>query len=400
MAFTWITYPMGGESQETLLEFPLNNGTDVSLSNTVAITGARVYDLDFTTAGNDAWVTAVGYLNTRIQITYFGVYVVSAPVTNELPVLYDNTNGRTLLGLGTDLKFRLYDSAGNLLATSSAISTGTATWCVLISDPLTLGTSNVWCTFYIDGTAEWSLDIGVPGWGVNRYFGKATAPDCDIHLYLDDILFRQSTSASDSPDLVAYPRLRVDTAFPNADTSDDDWFLKAGSAGSADFRQWDELGGHDGDGTYNHTNTVSDLQLSEFQDAAQLGWGANALPYDAWLRYVEKVVGGSKFYGRETARLDGVYTVNSWDTSGPGAAYAASGWWTVSRPGGGAWTRADLANYKAGLETNSSSHDEDWKVTLLTTAWVYEDDTTDRLPLATTPSLPSVGFAHSHGYIF
>ncbi len=390
MAFTIPQFGMGGESQEPLLDIG-SAGAAVSLSNAVAITGARVYALDATGVNDYHIAAGQGYSTTHIRIFYFGINT-PAP-SAAFPLLYDASGGSPVLEVGTDRKIRLYNSASVLVAgPSAAIPANTATWGCLVIDPLSLSTSHVWATLYLGGTVQFSLDIGTPGWATSSWhWGQISGPNCGITVYLDDMVPRFSAAASDSPDLVAYPRLRVDTAFPNADTSDDDWFLKAGSAGSADFGQWDELGGHDGDGTYNHTATISDLQLSEFEDAAQLGWGANALPYHAALLWVEKTVGGSKFFGRGTCRLNGTYTVQSWDTAGPGGAYERGAWVPISRPGGGAWTRADLANLKAGLETNSAAHDEDWRVTLLVTIWVYEDDTTDRLPLATTPSLPAVG---------
>jgi len=299
------------------------------------------------------------------------------------------------LEVGTDSKIRLVATPGAWAArtalsgwSTTALATDDATFkeVALFLDPLTLGTSHVWATLFIDGTEQWSLDIGAYGTSATAFYPCPVVADAGIYVTLDDVAGLRSTASADAPHLKDWPKPEVHRQLPIADTAEDDWVASGG--GSGDYGEWDDSAGPDNDTTYNRniTTWANKHQVSDGQTEATVGIDTHTV-----IQGVSEAGPACNIVYRDEgdgAKWAGA-AYNSLGTAGallsPGTTYIGGA--AVFYKSGG-WVITDVTALNFGCQVPyGAEHNLTWRVTLCMMQWLTYVNVYDHT-LFTTPSLP------------
>jgi len=292
------------------------------------------------------------------------------------------------LEVGTDSKIRLVATPGAWAArtalsgwSTTALATDDATFkeVALFLDPLTLGTSHVWATLFIDGTEEWSLDIGACGAAATLFYACPAVANAAIYVTLDDVAGLRSTASADAPHLKDWPKPEVHRQLAIGDTAEEDW---TGYPDTTDkYKNWGitlDSAGPDNDTSYNrNASTWANKHLaSDGQTEATVGIDAHTV-----IQGVDEAGPVCNIVYRDEGdgtKWAGAY-YNSLGTAGalaqPGTTYiGAAGLFFQS----GGWVITDLTDLNFGCQVpNGASHNLTWRVTLCLMQWLVYDSVYD-----------------------
>ncbi len=298
------------------------------------------------------------------QIIAIGAHIsLSASPTAEIGLTTDAAQASTqrLFRIGTDRKIRAYDYLGNAITgavSTTAVSTvaGSPTEIVYFVDPITRST--VWVRLYVNGSEEFAVDTGL-SWAnyqggagnIAWYtFGDWTPAGSNFGATMDAqyVVMRISTSASDSPHLVQYPRLKAVGGMDLPPTSEGDaaQWANGTTASPNTFQDVDETGGNDGDTSYiRDARTGTTPALARFKhlfhfSAANPFAGTETIDW-VQLRHDGALNSAGKHYANPMMKLAGTeaeaaYLVAVTTNYGPnGAVFDTT-------PAGGAWATTDF----------------------------------------------------------
>jgi len=368
-------------------------------------TGAAGGDFDYSVNGNRP-VLRTGALGELTDTTadrqvilrrgYFGLDV--AP-TSEAALLYISTDstgvsgGTKLLCFGTDRKLRWYDKNGNQVGDASTTLLPTAGLQELTITINKATLSTVWLSlkFGTGASEELAFDTGLTVtqmfatlgylfWG--EALGAGVNRGC--HLYVDDLTSRNGAVA-ESPHLVAYPRLNIyGSVNPTGVGFYSAWDSMTNNtvdnvSSLASYVDDGELPTHDGDTSHlqsttnNEKFTLVSTVANPLPDPFTIAWVA--------INAVLRLTGAGKIAPGAMLRLAGTDDFGTIGASS--ASFAGAQDVFPTKPGGGAWARAnaDASTLEHGF--TSAPSDAGARVTLmLGPLWVGSESD---LPLLTTP---------------
>jgi len=402
----------GGESQDVLVDGnAVGFGTGWSMVTTPKRTGVGA--VACVVNGSQAQCP-VGLLFNTAYISQWHIAVVqSGEPSAAYALTYPGAaQGAGVPGLevGTDSKVRIVKATqdAGVWATREGLSDWSATALAedsstikvvsLFLDPLTLGSSHVWAWLFIDGNLEWSGDVGTLVTG-SSYPLRASG-NAAITVYLDDVARDFSTSSGDAPHLVDWPDPEIHRQLAIGETTADSWWKDA-AKNNAEYTEWDDAAGNDGDATYNWQDAsagTNKYQRSDGQTEATVGidthtviqsYQIGELNTAPVINIVHRNASGTKFGGMVAHSLGpdrGIAT--------PGASYTGAA--ALLNRSSGSWSISDLTTieFGCGIPTGAE-HDMAWRVSMCMLQWLtyvdvynHEDFTTPSLPggVETTPA--------------
>ena len=393
----------GGESRTLLVDgyqiAPVASPTGWANVTTPIKTGVGAIRINVNGSQHAGANEVLVWLNTYIAQWHAWVVQSGAPSLAYCLIGYSVGTANPLgLEVGTDSKIRLFKSGANWAArtaltgwSTDALATDDATFkeVALYIDPLTLGTSHVWATLFINDTQQWSVDIGAIS-GTHPFYTCPAVANAAIYVTLDDIAGLRSTASADAPHLKDWPKPEVHRQLPIADTAEDDW---TGSPEATDqYKNWADATGPDSDTSYNRcTSTWANKhQASDGQTEATVGIDTHTViqggvagdNYGPAINIVYRDEGdGTKWAGAFYNSLGAI----SGTPALPGTTYiGAAGRFIKS----GGWVITDLTNLNFGCQVPSGAeHNLTWRVTMCMMQWLTYVNVYDHT-LFTTPSLP------------
>lgn len=207
---------------------------------------------------------------SAVLMVVHGFLKLSATPTSEVTI-WSDTGGQQLR-INTSKQLAIYDKSNNLLNTpadSVLFSTSAFVEFYVFFDGKTdSGDVMIWVVqtatekeAFLSGKAYSAIfDLTSPETG----FGDPDTPSGGVgcKLFMDDIQMRRSNVAADSPDLLAYPRLKSaggESYLPKVAGTASDW--------SNDYTYVDETGAHDGDTTKIIGGVVDQIENWKSTDA-------------------------------------------------------------------------------------------------------------------------------------
>ena len=374
----WTGY-FGGESRTLLADGSISGAAPAGWANVSTPVKTGVGATRIQVNGSQAGAIRPIGAAASTYIYRWHSWTVQSGVPSAAYCLTGNVvaNDTLALEVGTDSKIRLVrmehvggpdwaDRVGLTDWSTDALATDDATFkeVSLWIDPLTLGTSHVWVTLFINDVQQWSVDIGALAAAVNTFYTCPPVADAGIYLTLDDVAGGTATSAADAPHLKDWPKPEVHRQLPIADTAEDDWVASGG--GSGDYGEWDDSAGPDDDTTYNrNTSTWANKhQVSDGQTEATVGIDTHTViqgPTEGGpcINIVYRGEGdGAKWAG---AFYNSLGTISNTPAS-PGTTYigAASPFFKS-----GGWDITDLTALNFGCQVPSGAeHNLTWRVTM------------------------------------
>ena len=418
MTWTWRGYG-GGETQDTLIEgfspdlakdapTILDSTYGAAIITTPVKTGVGALRLTPGTASGTKYaytgiltqfvsgrlIVVMGYVNLDVVPTAeFRLIACWGNTNTDTYALSCGTDGRVRIGIYPHVYFNTNEPTP--LSPWSVNAVGVAAYKHLcwIIDPITLGTKHVWHTVLIDSVVEISFDAGqeptylyagvYPNVQFTDYvtYQGQTATGCVVRL--DDICAAYSTTATDAPWKAQVPIGLVDAQHPAAAGTNALWSQGPDSGNKYD--KWDDATGNDGATTYLYAGTTSQVQDSDGESLATLGWAAGAVLLEngtgvgpVWSA-IHGASGGTKWNASTKCSLAADRTVVS-----AGVPYTGM-MRQLTRTGGGSWARADIGTIEFGAQTGATDHDINWYITALMLQWLYSEAS---LPLTPRPMIP------------
>lgn len=411
---------MGGESRTLLVDGTRYGAAPAGWSNVTSPVHTGVGAIQIAENGSQATTagSVVTFTNTVIRCWHAWVVQSGAPSAagclagdtragygNNL-ALEKNADSQIRLvqmpvsGVWADRTF-LTDFSADALAEDNATMKEVALWL----DPLTLGTSHVWATLFIDDVQQWSQDIGgglFAVGGSDMYLCPAVA-NTGINVVFDDVAGLGSNTLNDAPHLVDWPKPEVYRQLAIGDTAQDDW---VNESGDGTYESWDDASGPDDDTTYNRCTTpwAGKYQVSDGQTEGTVGVGSHTVLQAAAIGglypgpYINIVY---RDEGDDT-KWAAAY-INSLGIPGevipnPGTSYI--GHCTLFLRSSGSWTVADFTSLNFGVcVPTGAEHNGTWRDTLCMMIWLLYINSYAHGDF-TTPSLPSAGGARSWTTMF
>jgi len=398
----YIQY-LGGESRTLLVDGSLGLATPAGWANVTSPIKSGVGAIRINVNGSQAALAGAVISFENLHIGHWHAWAVQSGIPS---LAYCLTGclaaGGNLLGLevGTDSKICLVKMAAawaDRVAltgwSTDALATDDATFkeVSLFIDPLTISTSHVWATLFINDVQQWSVDIGAfpNGAGAHVMYTCPAVANAAIYVTLDDVAGLSTTTTADAPHLKDWPKPEVHRQLPIADTAEDDW---TGSPEATDqYKNWADATGPDDDTSYNRNITpwANRHQVSDGQTEATVGIDTHT---------VIQGISEAGPVGNIVHRDEGDGT--KW----AGAFYNSLGTAaTVPRPGGtylgvpgqfyksGGWVITDMTALNFGCQVpNGASHNITWRVTMCMMQWLTYVNVYDH-SLFTTPTLPGGG---------
>ena len=402
MTWTWESF-MGGETRDPLIE----GWSDACIAAgglwlpyTAACQTCSIVSTPVKNGTGAIQVGATGL--AQGQITYFtvtaptgklkmvqaSVCLPSAP-SGAFTFLVDAVTGGAYMQVGTDGRVRLVKNITGLPSSQWSVSAlsmdgiNFADLCWVI-DPITLGSTRVWNTVYINGIPEIMWDGGAePSYGASWLMQlTASSAYCEI-LYVDDICAAVSSDPNDAPHITAPPIGKISAQHPTAAGDNADWTLFPNTGERAD-QDWDDATGNDGDSTYLKVVTTALHQDSHMQSADTLGWGAGAAPlHNPIYSLVHRMVSG---IGSKWAAFTLCDLVTAITLTAPG--YSYEGYGRSFTRSSGSWARDDLGTMSVGGQTSATGMDREWRITTLLMQWLFTDSSLVKAP---PPMIPQGG---------
>jgi len=409
MAWIYRDNYHSAEAQDLIAEAGLGY-SNLSIQSTRVATGARGFAHDYTTSGSPRIGPSPGFpaAGELIAVSMFAGVDVAPTLEGSLWCLWEDSPAAVYrhIRVGTDRKVRIYDKNGVQRGPTSTTTIptnaiGGMREIVVFFDGLTLST--VWVSVFFDGVEELAFDTTL-SWGnffatgafIGNGYGDQTVPagGYGFTLYTDDLATKRSVTAGDAPHLTAYPRLRGNGQMQTPPTSVglDEW--ESTDCVGAKYQCVDDLGGHDGDTT--RVITVVKGKKQTFKYAA-----ANPTPNPCTIDLVQLLcvgkLGADKLGAACMVALGASETFGTGNSATPTSTYSRGGY-TATRPGGGAWTRADAEPGVLAFGWRSENDPAIGTSATMTLqggpTWVYY---TASLPLATTPVAAGHPAIRRHG---
>jgi len=404
MTWTWESF-MGGETRDPLIEGWYDAGAGSSglwLQNTAACTRCSIVTspvkngtgaIRVGTGGID-WGQILYLLSTaptgKLKMVQTWICLPNAPSV-AFPCFYDSTTGAVCAQVGTDGRVRFVKYTAGVVTTSSqwsvsALPIDNATFAHVcwVIDPITLGSSHVWHTLYINGIPEIMWDSGAePSYGAAWLMAVTSDGTDNTLLYVDDLCAAVSSDANDAPHITAPPIGKISAQHPTAAGDNADWTLFPNTGERAD-QDWDDATGNDADSTYLKVVTTGLHQDSHMEDADTLGWGAGAAPlHNPIYSLVHRMVSG---IGSKWSAFTLCDLVTAITLTAPG--YSYGGYGRSFTRSSGSWGRDDLGTMSVGGQTSATGMDREWRITTLMLQWLFTDSSLVKAP---APMIPQGG---------
>jgi len=398
---------IGGESRTLLVDGTLYGSAPAGWTNVTTPVKTGVGAIQIAENGSQAATagSVVAFINTAIRCWH--AWVVQSGAPSAAGCLAGDTRAGygyyVALEKNTDSKIRLVqipvsgvwaDRTALTDFSATALATDNSTFkevCLWI-DPLTLGTSHIWATLFIDNTQQWSVDIGaVLTAGLCQFYLCPAVANTTINVVYDDVTGLSTTSTADAPHLKDWPQPEVWRQLAIADTAQDDWINEAG--GDADFSKWADATGPDNDTSCNRCTTpwAGKYQASDGQTETTVGIDTYTLIQSAQADGQDGGPAINIVYRDEGdgAKWASSY-INSLGISGaappvPGTTYIGHAA-TFYHSGGWVITDVTALNFGCAVITGAE-HNDTWRVTLCMMQWLAYVNVYDHA-LFTTPALP------------
>jgi len=390
----------GGESGTLLADGSTSGAAPAGWANvtTPVKTGVGATRINVNGSQSAGSRAALAFFNTYIGCWHAWVVQSGAPSLAYCLAGATSQPNSLALEVGTDSKIRLVQTdatatwanrTGLTGWSTDALATDDATFkeVALFFDPLTLGTSHVWATLFINDVQQWSVDIGALAVASSAMYTCPAVANAAIYLTLDDVAGLNTTTAADAPHLKDWPKPEVHRQLPIADTAEDDWVASGG--GSGDYTEWDDAAGPNDDTDYNRniTSWANKHQVSDGQTEATVGIDTHTViqgPTEGGpcINIVYRgEADGTKWAG---AFYNSLGTISNTPAS-PGTTYIGSAG-SFFKSGG--WAITDLTALNFGCQVpNGAEHNLTWRVTMCMMQWLTYVNVYDHTDF-TTPSLP------------
>ena len=392
---------IGGESRTLLVDGynPAPEGTPDGWANvtTPIKTGVGALRVNVNGSQNALWNITLVWTNAHIG--HWHAWLVQSGVPSLAYCLVGPriTLAGVRLEVGVDSKIRLVSIASGYYWADRVALTGWSTDALatddatfkevsLFLDPLTLGTTHVWATLFINDVQQWSVDIGAVAGGAYDFRTCPPVANAAIYVTLDDVAGLCITTVADAPHLKDWPKPEIHRQLAIADTAENDWTGVTDNTNK--WNNWKDATGPDDDTSYNRniTTWANKHQVSDGQTEATVGIDTHTVIHAAGelgpvCNLVYRDEGdGTKWAGAFWNSLGAADTLSL-----PPQVYGGLAG-RFSKSGG--WVITDLTALNFGCQVPSgASHNITWRVTMCMMQWLTYVNVYDHT-LFTTPSLP------------